>query len=112
MKRDAEYLRQIVLEMEDSESNVVVLRNYIGMRGEHLKRWHHFELLCDAGLVRRVSDSGFRLTADGHDFAEAVRDPGRWRKMQEWMSTTGASWTMDGLKLLALELLRQSLTGG
>ena len=109
MKRDPEYLREILLEMEASNSSVEVVRHYIGMGQAEQKRWHHFQLLCDAGLITQVSGSGFRLTSQGHDFLDAIRDQGRWRKIMDRIRQSGGDWTMEILKTLALRLLNENV---
>ena len=113
MKRDPEYLRQLLFEMEASESRVAKARQYIGMYRLDERRLHHLELLCDAGLIvdAGVVDSGYRLTSQGHDFLDAIRDPGRWRKTMDHVKGKGGDWTMEALKTLALQFLQKTLLG-
>ena len=100
MKRDPDYLREILFKVEESETDILAIRRTLGMSSKQRKKVHHIELLCDAGLLVQVSDSGYRLTFQGHDFLDSIRDETRWKKIIERIKTTGGDWTLDILKKL------------
>lgn len=110
MQRDPEYLREILFEMEESADDFLILTQAFGMGPDERKRWYHVQLLCDTGLVTQISDSGFRLTSQGYDFVDAVRDEGRWRKVMGWISDKGGGLTIDIIKALAVGLLKEELS--
>ncbi|MDE2739867.1 MAG: DUF2513 domain-containing protein [Paracoccaceae bacterium] len=80
MKRDNDYMRELLLKFEADDSD-----HFLAVRAfeSDEKFLHHVDLLCDAGLVTPLSDSVYRLTYEGHDFIAAIRDPGIWQKVVE-----------------------------
>ncbi len=110
MKRDPSYMREILLEYEASTSSDVMERDFLGMRGSDQKRFHHVQLLCDAGLLERISQSVFRLTNQGHDFLDSIRDEGRWKKVMDRIAEHGGDWTMEVLKTVALNIFKETFS--
>lgn len=50
---------------------------------------YHVRLLCEAALLRGNKGGMLtisRLTWEGHEFLESVKDPGIWKKVQEKLS--------------------------
>ncbi len=104
MKRDPELLRALLIEMEGSPSDIIVVTMDRGAED-----WHHFQLLCDEGLVEQTSQAAFRLTSAGHDFLDAIRDESRWQQIMGRVKQAGGDWTLDILKELAIQLLRETI---
>ena len=75
---------------------------------EH-KRRYHAALLCDAGLMVQSGDHAFRLTNQGHDHLEAIRDPGLWAKTKDAIAETGGNATLEIMKDLAVGFLRKKI---
>ena len=46
----------------------------------------------------QVSDSAYRLTSQGHDFIEAIRDKGIWEKTKEAVAETGGNASLGNIK--------------
>ncbi|MCY4489730.1 MAG: DUF2513 domain-containing protein [Deltaproteobacteria bacterium] len=107
MKRDPELLRALLVEMESSYSPTTVVT--IDRSAED---WHHFQLLCDEGLVDEIGQATFRLTSSGHDFLDAIRDESRWQKVMGRVQQTGGDWTLGILKELALQFLKETVLRG
>lgn len=104
MKRDAEYMKELLLEFEDNECFTISDPTYIGMPLDERKRHYHIQLLCDQGFIvpcNPYSESSMlRLTAEAHDFIEKIREPKFWDKVQnEVKENTGldikeVGWTI------------------
>ncbi len=104
MKRDPELLRALLIEMESSDSHIIVVT-----MDRSAEDWHHFQLLCDEGLVEQTGQAVFRLTSAGHDFLDAIRDESRWQQVMGRVKQTGGDWTLEILKELAFQFLRETV---
>ena len=103
MKRDNEYLRELLFRMEACETSYYITRRFIGMKPEDEKEPYHLDLLCDDGYVailKEGSDS-YRLTSKGHDFIAAIRDPDIWKKTIKTIADAGGNTTIDIMLALA-----------
>ena len=81
MKRDVDYMIDLLREFEHDKSRI---RLYPKVYGMDEKQFHHLELLCDEGMVAQVSDSGFRITKWGHDFLDHM-DKGYLKKAEGFL---------------------------
>ena len=78
---------------------------------------YHIMLLHEAGLVEAVDFSTLsgsdwkptRLTWQGHEFLEAVKDYNRWNKVKDAMSQVGG-FVYEVAKQVALSLLKDQLS--
>ncbi len=112
MKRDNDYIRNLLFEIEDDSGYATFVPLSIGMSDDVKKRYYHVQLLCDVGFLVKLHDtktSGHRLTSQGHDFIEAVRDKGIWEKTKETVAETGGNATIETLKTLAQGLLKKKI---
>jgi hypothetical protein len=105
MKRDMELIRKILIKVEESDRDPL---DYVPLEIEGYDQStvsYHIWLLVDAGLVEGVdctSDAIFRwhaqrLTWDGHDFLQSIRDDTIWNKVKEKVLKPAASWTFTVL---------------
>lgn len=87
MKRDLDYMRQLLAELEASEQ----WQHEIGLSDDEddldEKRDYHVILLRDEGLLERIQPGIYRMTAKGHDFLDHTRDDTIWSKSKETVST-------------------------
>ena len=93
MKRDMDLIRKILFEVEKapySGPDWIDLEIEGHSRGEIS---YQVLLLWEAGLIEGVDASGrgsdyrpIRLTWDGHEFLEAVKDDTRWAKVKNAMA--------------------------
>lgn len=104
MKRDFELLRKLLL---DIEGDVVDISSY-----SKEQILYHKALLLEAeladGLKPHYSSREYseipdrviirRLTWEGHNFIDAIRDEGRWQKAKEWIREAGKILTLETLK--------------
>ena len=110
MKRDNEYLRGLLFEIESNEDDLYFVTVTMGMSAEERKEFYHIQLLCDDGYVIQVSEDGYRLTAQGHDFIEAIRDEGIWEKTKKAVTETGGNATLEMVKIIAVGLLKKKIS--
>jgi len=89
MKRDDDYLRQILFDAEESDDAMVLVAPDFKNSDKEEKFYHHVDLLCDAGLFAWKGEHAVRLTNSGHDFLAAVRDDTVWRKTKEGAEKVG-----------------------
>lgn len=114
MKRDLDLARQLLLEIENhgTDCSVSVLRSGPESETEESIRYH-LRLLIDAELLKEIDRTStgipcVRLTHDGHELLELVRNESRWRE---------AKWTCQdrtgglSLKVIRGILLHWALTG-
>lgn len=108
MKRDPELIREILLNIEAHPDwvvpNVTAKTDYTSLMG-------HVKILQDAGYLaaektRAGGLRGYRLTWEGHEFVDKVRDPEIWRKTKSSAEKLG-SWTVKLLGEMAAGFLRQ-----
>ncbi|MCA9258537.1 MAG: DUF2513 domain-containing protein, partial [Planctomycetales bacterium] len=86
MKRDIDLARQLLLDIESrgADCSVSVLRTGPNHDAEERIRYH-LRLLIDAGLLKEVDRTAsgvpcVRLTHDGHETIELIRNEARWRE--------------------------------
>ena len=109
MKRDDDLIRELLLEFEQQEDWLLLLPQTLGMSQEDRERIGHVNLLCDAGLVTRYSKDSYRITNEGHDFLDAIRDEGLWQKTKDTVSETGGNATLEIVKALAIGFLKKKI---
>ncbi|MBF9195409.1 DUF2513 domain-containing protein [Microvirga terrestris] len=126
MKRDMDLVRNLLLEIEASEKPALYISDLIsadrlnGIDQPTIEL--HLKLLIEAGLIDANQKQGSstvggwyvrRLTWDGHEFLDTMRDPEIWRKTKEGASAAG-SWSIAALKEIGTALLKakvQSVLG-
>jgi len=77
---------------------------------EEAKESYHLELAGDFGFVTAVGRGTFRLTAQGHDYLDAIRDEGIWEKTKVVVSETGGNATLEIMKALAIGFLKKKIS--
>lgn len=108
MKRDNDLLRALLLEIEASEDWHFPDPGAIGDDDEFGRRSYHCELLGDAGYLCSVGVT-WRLTNSGHDFLEAMRDEGIWKKTKDAVAQTGGNATLGIIKQIATAFLKKQI---
>lgn len=111
MKRDNDYLRELLFEFERSNDDYLkCILNTYGKSDEQMKEYYHVQLLCDDGCVYQVGDHTYRLTSQGHDFIESIRDKGIWEEIKEVVAEKGGNATLEMIKIIAKGLLKKKLS--
>lgn len=116
MKRDMDLVRSILLHCADSRIEIVPLKSFEALADPKVVV-AHIRLLRDANLVSaeyrtsRLAPGnqtllGWRLTWQGNEFLESVRDPEIWRKTKSGAEKVGA-WSIKLLSEIAAGYVRQ-----
>ena len=103
MKRDDDFLRELLFKIEEAENGF----GYERTMGEDSKKLDHLELLCDKGFICQRATHVYRLTSDGHDFINAIRDDGTWKKTKDAfadIAKKGGQVTLEIIKTIAIGL--------
>lgn len=109
MKRDDDFLRQLLFEIEKEKDPIVISSRSLSKTEEQTKILYHAELLSDSGLLVEISQNGFRLTNQGHDYIAAIRDEGVWAQTKKAVRETGGSATLDIIKQIAIGFLKKKI---
>ncbi len=109
MKRNDELLRSLLFEFEADDDWMILLATHIGMTREERTREGHVLLLCDAGFVADEGDDTYRLSSQGHDYLDAIRDEGVWKKTTEAAARVGGVG-LGIMKDIAVAFLKQKVT--
>lgn len=124
MKRDFDFIRELLLRIEGGEVSFVTLSNEVAQTlgvvpdkpladGEAEKLEFHLHLLEQAGFIEvRFRNMGGHvilkgLTWQGFDFLDAIRDPEVWKKTKEGASKVGG-WTFGLLKDMGTAYLKHA----
>ncbi len=110
MKRDDDYLRELLLSFEGDDKPLVLVSRALSQSAAEQKKNYHIELLCDAGFMTLVPPSGYRMTMQGHDYLDAIRSEGVWQRTKQAVAETGGSATLEILKALATGFVKKKLT--
>ena len=119
-------VRLLLLSLEGSaEATERIEKEYKSQPGGADVFTHHQKILHDAGYIGFVSNvaeipgqhayfskSGktrFRLTWEGHEFLETIREDRVWTATKEKVIKPGASWTIAFLLEVAKAEIRQHL---
>lgn len=114
MKRDLELVRNMLFAVEDAPTGFAPELNFEDYTPSQVG--YHAYLLIDAGLAKGAELTHFgspgpearitSLTWEGHEFAEAARDPDRWKQAMKIVKDKGGSVTLDVLKQLLISLMK------
>src|SRR5690606_13337482 len=78
VKRDPDYIRQLLLEFEAAEGWRIRHSTRQSMSKDHEKRDYHIRLMIDQGLIETVGRDMLRLHSSAHDALDAIRDQTVW----------------------------------
>ena len=106
MTRDDDFIRQLVLEAEASKDIYLMAVMTLSPSPEDLQRHFHAELLSDVGYFEAVNDGVYRMTNQGHDYAQAIRSNEIWEKTKSGAATLGGT-TLGMMKDLAVGYVKQ-----
>ncbi|WP_187278833.1 DUF2513 domain-containing protein [Methylobacterium sp. WL12] len=107
MKRDMDFVRKLLLQIEEGETTFVI--DFLTAEDDHemeeiRKLRHHLIIMVEANLINVMEDSFLKdsgriyapvevvgLTWKGHDFVDTIRDPEMWRTTKEGASKVGGA---------------------
>ena len=112
MKRDDDLLRQILLSSEEKEDFVIKATKSLNPPAGERARLYHLELLCDAGLMAKLSENSgnsyYRMTNTGHDYLAAIRSNTVWQKTKDGAAQVGGM-TLGMMRDLAIAYAKQEI---
>lgn len=118
MKRDMDFVRDILLRVEHDEnlSSDQLMPHDIGWSAEDNLVDHLIMLIDEVGLISGIeahSSSGhswlnLRLTWQGHEYLDDIRDPDIWRQTKEGVNQVGG-FSLDVLRALAKGLVKKNI---
>ncbi len=79
MRRDDDYLRDLLLELEASDQWEHMGGIVMGSPPEEMNRHFHLLLLRDADMLEEMHEDVFRITNAGYDFLALTRDTAAWQ---------------------------------
>ena len=115
MKRDMDLARQILFAIESAPSYRTKLTLDIpGFNREQIS--YHVLLLSEAGLIEKEVSSRqtaefkpTRLTWEGHEFLEAVREDMSWKEVKSILAKAGG-FVFEIAKSIAIDLLKSQVS--
>ena len=114
MKRNWDTIREILLKFEelDPEKGTVQLSDFPADRAYEYS--YHVELLIEAGLIYGQTSKALgrdpqdflaqRLTWEGHEFLDSIRNDTVWKKTKNSFVKGGLSMTLDLVKSVATDI--------
>lgn len=109
MKRDHDYLRDLLLTIEASGPFLTKKYKAWDISEDDQKYNYHLDLLDDAGYLKKTDDTTFRMTNSGHDFLDTIKDAGIWQQTKSVISETGGSLPLEIFKALATGFLKKKI---
>ncbi len=112
MKRDDDYLRELLFEMEAAEDYLFDPDGHTDdASSEERKKTYHCMLAVDAGLVVYVARAGHyaRITSSEHDFIQTIRNGTTWNRTKAIAGRAGMQ-TIDKRAQIAVALGKQKVT--
>lgn len=113
MKRDMDLIREILLEMEKIPSyDLWQSRPLLGYDEKDVVA--HIELAQDSGLLVASFCSGptatvQRMTSEGYDFLEALKQPTLWQQAKDRITSAGLPVTIAVAKTVLEKLINDAL---
>ena len=112
MKRDMDLLREILLQVETREPKQPLEVKIEGRDRQEIVG--HVRLLEEARFVEASFTGGptalvHRLTWDGHEFLDSVRDSKVWAKVTGKLKEVGGTASFDIVKALAVGYVKEKL---
>lgn len=111
MRRDSDLIRAILLAVEADDRCEILRLPHI--EGFHPEAVHfHARLLVEKGLLQTALPNHsirqpwmcLRLTWEGYDFLDHIRDPAIWRLVKRSATKVG-SWSIETLAVIAKSMI-------
>jgi hypothetical protein len=116
MKRDMDLVREILLAVEADEGDPEALRQIDVPGHDGLEIAYHIQIVAEAGFIEAeelTSNTIYdwrakRLTWDGHEFLDTVRDTETWNEVKSGAAKAGAA-SLQFLWEIGKEIAKQKL---
>lgn len=120
MKRDMELIRKILFKIEDTVDNVA--KYNLEIEGYSMDQVaYHCSILYEGGYIYAYeaqyggnviySFGVGRLTWEGHDFLDKIREDTIWKKTKETISYKGLPFAFDIVKSISAEIITGVVKG-
>jgi len=116
MKRDMDLIRRILLEIESNDqleipeaSEELIARHVLLLNEEQLIKGLVAAEQLNGQPVLQQTMAYTRLTSKGHDFLDAIRDEGVWKKTREKITEVGGGISLSLVTALATQFLKEKL---
>jgi len=118
MKRNLDLIKEILLHFEAKEDWKYEKDFEIeGFDNKIVS--YHTQIMYEAGLINgeaATSETGriydvipFRLTWQGHEFLDNIKDKSRWQKIKDIVVKKGGNFSIELIKSLAIKIAEQQL---
>lgn len=105
MKRDMDVIRNLLLWMEDQPEGLFIY-GMLPQMPDANSTVEHVRMLVSTGLLDETHQRAFRISWEGHEFLDKMRDEEIWAKTKAGASKVG-SWSVKLLGELASGFIRQ-----
>ena len=115
MKRDMDLIRLILLKIESSEYEEIEDFNIHGYDLSSIK--YNGELLLQAGLIDSFYEDSIgelcvgKLTWDGCDYLDKIRDNSVWKKTKDIIAQKGLPLVIDTIKTVSTAVIAATAEG-
>lgn len=109
MKRDDDFIKQLLIEAEETDDSMLVIFDSLSKDDEDQKRFTHAKWLCDAGYFQEVQRGVFRMTNQGNDYLASIRNEGIWQKTKAAAASMGGV-SLGVMKDIAVAYAKQELS--
>lgn len=118
MKRNWDLIRKILFKAEETQPpNQLRLKDFPD--DDEYEITYHVQVLTDAGLIdasicgtTSLEPNDFilrRLTWNGHEFLESIKNDSIWNKIKDTFRKKGISMTFESIKTISLGLISKYL---
>jgi hypothetical protein len=104
MKRDMDIIRDLLLWMEEQPEHMF-LYGELPEFGPNYATIAHAQMLLSGGYLEQSQQQTLRISWEGHEFLEKVRDPEVWTKTKAGAAKVG-SWSIKLLGDIATGYVR------
>ena len=98
-------VREMLLWMEDHEDRLVLFNEFRVFRDDRELTIHHIALLKSGGVIDEPKEGLLRITWDGYEFLDTVRDPEIWSKTKDGARKVGG-WSLSLIRDLAAGFIK------
>ncbi|WP_196598595.1 DUF2513 domain-containing protein [Pectinatus frisingensis] len=119
MRRDLDLIREMLIKIElaDSNKRKITSEYFSSLSDNENKIIFHIELLIDAGFIEaveipmmKISDFCIkRLTFDGCDYLDSIRDENIWEKTKNKLKLVGSAASLEVVQYVAIDIAKKVL---
>lgn len=120
MKRDLDLIRDMLIKIEDlTPSKEVTLEDFLELSSDKDKLYYHLELIIDNNFIsyKAMPCMGakynlfiiHRLTSQGHDYLDSVRDPGIYKEAKSKIGSLVKSCSLAVFQATAESVIKSHL---